>query len=145
MDNNTEAEVVANIPKEEKSIMGFMTFKQLIIVSIGVGIGFIGFLLLKFILGLFGVGTVTKYAISFVIWIICILPFAWLAFQTIKSDGINPVVLYPLYVQKQIEKDWEYEHGTYIDYHVNHQNLSQGKFVHINNEGTSFDDEDIDE
>lgn len=140
MDDNTEAEVVANIPKEEKSIMGFMTPKQLMIVGIGVGIGFVAFLLIKLIFGLFHVGTVAKYVFAFLAWAACIAPFALLAFQMVKSEGINPVPLYPLYVQKKIDKDWEFEHGSYVNYHVNHRNLSQGKVAHIDNEGTNYDD-----
>ena len=135
-EDTTHAVLIANIPKEEKSILGIMSTTQLAIVGAGVIIGAVAFFVFKFILQLFGVPTVTKLVLSFILWGIIIAPFAYDAFHQVKSDGINPVPLYPQYVQRQIDKRSSLEYGTYVNYHVNHHVLTKGKAVHINNEGT---------
>lgn len=128
--------MVANIPKEEKTIMGLMSTTQLMICGSGVVLGIIAFLILKTILGLFGVPTITRLVISFFTGGIIVIPFAFNAFTYVKSEGINPVPLYPRYVQRRIDKRANMEYGTYVNYHINHHIITEGKAVHINNEGT---------
>lgn len=132
---NNEAVVVANIPKEEKSVLGLATTTQLAITGVGVGVGIVAFILVKFILGLFGVSTLISLAIGFVVMGICIAPAAYLAFKNKMSDGVNPVPLYPMYVALQIQRQADLEYGTYVNYHINHPKLTESG-VHIDNEGT---------
>ena len=136
--NGTEAVLVSNIPREEKTILGFMTTKQLEIVGVGVGVGFLAFIFTKFILGLIGIGTITCWLVALFIWILLVAPFAFIAFKNVKSEGVNPVVLYPYYVQRQIDKRSVDEYGTYINYHINHFDVTHGEGVFIENEGTQI-------
>lgn len=144
MTMNNEAVVVANIPKEEKSVLGLATTKQLAITGVGVAIGIVAFILVKFILGLFGVSTLISLAIGFSVMIVCIAPAAYIAFKNVYSDGVNPVPLYPMYVKLQLDRQADLEYGTYVNYHVNHPDLNRGKAIHISNEGTEppLDDEE---
>ena len=135
---NGEAIVVANIPKNEKTVLGLMTTKQLEIVGSGVCIGFVVFLFIKKVLALFFVPLVTRLVISFAVWCAVIFPFAYNAFMMVKSDGINPVPLYPKYVQRRIKKNSKYEYGTYVNYHINHFKVEHG--IHIANETTQIPD-----
>lgn len=144
MTMNNEAVVVANIPKEEKSVLGLATTKQLAITGVGVAVGIVAFILVKFILGLFGVSTLISLTIGFVVMIVGIAPAAYIAFKNVYSDGVNPVPLYPMYVKLQLDRQADLEYGTYVNYHVNHPDLNRGKAIHISNEGTEppLDDEE---
>lgn len=134
---NNEAVVIANIPREEKSILGLATTKQLAITGAGVVAGIIAFILVKFILGLFGAPTILCLTVGFLAMGICIVPPTYLAFKYKYSDGVNPVPLYPMYVKLQLDRQADLEYGTYVNYHVNHPDLNRGKVIHITNEGTT--------
>lgn len=133
---NNEAVVIANIPKEEKSVLGLATTKQLAITGVGVGVGIVAFILIKFILGLFGLPTLATLTIGFIVMAICIAPAAYIAFKNVYSDGVNPVPLYPMYVKLELQRQEYLEYGTYVNFHVNHPNVNRGKVIHISNEGT---------
>lgn len=141
--DNTQSQVLANLPKEEKALFGFATYKQAMIVGIGIFIGFLVFLLSKFILGLFA-PFLTKWIISFLLWIITIIPFGVLAFYPVRStdNGSNSVVLYPLYKQYLINRRADEERGLYLNFHYNHPIVNRKHSVSISNEGTNYDDDD---
>ena len=127
-----EAEMVANIPSraEEKTILGFISDRQLSILSVGGGLSVSVYIGLMLILRLFGLGTITRILISLLIAAIIMTPFLYLAFKRIYSDSVNPIVLHYAYVQRQIDRQWVAECGEYINYHTNHVvNDDPGVFI----------------
>lgn len=140
VEDYTQASVVANLPKEEKALFGFATYTQAMIVACGIVLGFLGFLLAKFILGFFAT-FLMKWMFSFIIWILIVIPFAILAFKPVRSDndGNSSVVLYPLYKKMMIDRHVNEERGIYLNYHYNHPIINREHAVHIENETTNYD------
>lgn len=141
--DNTQASVMAYLPKEEKALFGFLTYKQAMLISLGVISGFIAFWLVKFLLGFF-TSFLDKWIYSLIVWIVVIIPFAYIALKPVRSINDNGlgVVLYPQYKQMIINYRAKDEHGTYLNYHYNHPVLSKGKSVCLSNETTTYYDDE---
>lgn len=116
---NGRQELIVDLSGEQKSVLGFATWKQVSISAIGLVLGVIVFTVIKFLLTAIGASASVAVLIALLFFTTAVAPFLYIAFWPIRDRQGN--LLY--YMSKQIQIDRAFEQnetGTYLNIQTNH-------------------------
>ncbi len=110
--------LIVDLSGDQKSVLGFATWKQVSISAVGLIFGALAFSLVRWLFSLMGAGLGTSVIFAGTVFAIILLPFVYVAFKPIKDAQNN--ILYYEYKQLIIDRNFkEKEIGTYINIQPN--------------------------